>query len=117
MSLRSGIITIVFLLVAAMSAFPSPAGNDGHFIPVDHDAGITLTGVIAEDTGNGRPSGSISENSAEQRLRELTDSLAAIVEGRISVTDTEKIASGIDFIVSSNRISDKIGRASWRERV
>mgnify|MGYP000867936019 CR=1 FL=1 len=108
MSLRSGIITIVFLLVAAMSAFPSPAGNDGHFIPVDHDAGITLTGVIAEDTGNGRPSGSISENSAEQRLRELTDSLAAIVEGRISGTDPERMVAEIERIISSDPIADTL---------
>ncbi len=108
MSLKSGIITVIFLFCAAVWVTPDQA------LAAETES---ITGNYSEVTVFSRgEAGSVAtytiDNqfniSAETRLREMTDSLAAYLEGRDREADPLKLVSEIAAVLEDNSIEDTL---------
>lgn len=108
MNLWYGIIIALFLLFASVprstdsrisQALPGASATGNESLP---GAGTAVPGP-SEDTG-----GMKVRISGETRLRELTDSISATIEGRLEGADPAALAAEIESVLSSGAVNDTL---------
>lgn len=107
MSLRSGIITLLLIVTAIVcESHPRAAASlSGDVLRHGDKAAITADSIIKDMSPLNKDA---TVSFAEGRLRELTDSLAAFLEGRDSTSDPARLAQNIDAIISGSKVMDTL---------
>ncbi|MCU0459405.1 MAG: CHAT domain-containing protein [Bacteroidales bacterium] len=108
MSLRSGIIIAPLLLIASVTVSPDSDHRQGLSAGSNAAAG-TIAPPGNDLKGTSEDAVGISvDPSREARLRELTDSLSAYIEGKLGEADPSLLATGIETIISAGEIRDTL---------
>ncbi len=108
MSLRSGIIIIPLLLIASANVSPDSDQIQGLSVGTAVTAETPVPPGRSYKGASGDEEGLTPDPLREARLRELTDSLSAYIEGRLEVADPSLLATGIETIISSGAVRDTL---------
>jgi CHAT domain-containing protein len=96
------------MLSVAVIGYPDTGSRNGHDILIIDgvEGGVE---AASESAGRSAGNGSITQDaSGELRLRQLTDSLSAVIEGRIDGADPAILSGKIELILSSFVIEDTL---------
>jgi len=107
MGLRAGVITLSFILSFVVRGADLPANVTVIVSAANNEATCCLThDIITESFFT--PEGTRDNDPEEIRLRGLTDSLSAFLEGRESSADPVRLTASMAQIISSNTVSDTL---------
>lgn len=107
MILRSGIIILLFTLSMVVSGSRMQIRDSCTGHDFNHDGSKSgINDSIKKDAPE--MASVITDSFAERKLRELTDSLAAFLEGRETTADPAALASRMDEIISDSEVRDTL---------
>lgn len=107
MGLRTGVITLLFILSVVVRGSHLPANVAVLVAAAGHEATAGLNSDIVPETLPAMP---VNEDDISDgvRLRDLTDSLSAFLEGREHSADPEILTAAIAKIISGKAVTDTL---------
>ena len=107
MDLRTGVIILLLTLSSVLQGAYLPAESTVLVPDSDYEAAHAVSSDLATETLTPQTV-SGDKNTEEVRLRDLTDSLSAFLEGRDLSADPERLATAISQIISGSSVTDTL---------